>query len=224
MSWRMECQTEQVLVARQLDGALDGCRGHVAGDGVLQLDAREAPRFLRRACAGQVGLEPTEIVATLLDHVQHIHRHAARQRERERLHRRRPGLRLTVHRKGVAPTRSRQHEISLPYELDNRRRLGLRGGGHGCIVVNSQLPTPKRPTAKLPIPNGPLPILNLQDSGPFWELEVGSWKLGPSERQKADHAHTSDPSYCGRVHHDERSGGRPRDARARAAVAHRRSR
>ncbi len=98
MSCRSEFQTEQVLVAGEVDGALNRLGGHVAGDGEVHRHAREAARLVFGALGDEARLQPLEIMSALLEDVDHIHRHAPGDREPEGLHRRWPGDRRAVER------------------------------------------------------------------------------------------------------------------------------
>ena len=85
--------------------------------------AREPVRLLLSALGDESDLQSAEIVPALPEHVDDVHRHAAGQRKAERLHGRRSFNRRAVERHARLAGRSAQHEIVLPQELHDRRRL-----------------------------------------------------------------------------------------------------
>ena len=137
MSWRIECQTEQYLVAGQLNRALDRLGRHVAGDGVVKRDSRESAGLGRHPLAFEVGPQAAQVMTAFAKDVHDVHRHAAGQRERQGLHRRRPGRRSAVEGQPDVPGLAAQHQIVLPDQFEDGRGLFLRRLCHPPIVVGA---------------------------------------------------------------------------------------
>src|SRR5687768_166305 len=91
-----------VLVAREIDGALDLVLWHVAGNRVFELHARDAVRILGRPLGDENDLQALQIVASLAQDMDDIHGHAAGKSEPESLDWRRPRNRRAVEGHGRA--------------------------------------------------------------------------------------------------------------------------
>ena len=118
-----------VLVMRERDGALDGLGGNGA------LDVERAARPVRSRCGSSWARCATRCARRarsgwrpFVRMYDDVGRHAAGQRERQGLHRRRPGGAVAVDRHGGRARNAGEPEVAEPGEIGDGWRLRSRPG------------------------------------------------------------------------------------------------
>ena len=131
----MECHTEQVLLSRKRDRAIDDLTRHTTHNGESQRDCRKPAGLLRRAFANELHTAALQVVTAFLDHVHDVHGHAPGDREGKRLNGRGTREARAIEQDGSLAGRAGKNQIAIPDQFRDGGRLGSRFR-HARIVSN----------------------------------------------------------------------------------------